>query len=236
MKKLCLILAILVCHSGNSLLQADIIWVGGAATDDFYDDANWDFTGSASATMASPTDDIASISGATINEPSGAFTNIEIGDGLSVSLDSTSFTFTNNNGFTGEDDASDVASLVNLNNASFLNLQFISIGTVVNVDGTSHLQVRGGGDGINSQTETSQVFLAQGGMLTMTSVAEFGEQGNEIFASNSSGLVVSYNSDNSILSFSGTEATAVFAAVPEPSSVLVLGLIGIVAGFARRRN
>ena len=47
--------------------HAAIVWSGGGASDDFYDVANWDLSGSASTAMSSPTDDIVTITGATIN-------------------------------------------------------------------------------------------------------------------------------------------------------------------------
>lgn len=225
-------LTILSCATLSS--QAVIVWTGGGASDDFYDAANWDFSGSASASVASPTDDIMTITSATLNEPSAAFSNIEIGDGLSVVLDGTSFTFTNNNGFTGVDDGPGTVpvnpiSTLSLTNGSTLNSQFASVGIDILVDSTSSLIFRGAGDPINSQTERTRILLSPGAQLTLASVAEFTEQGADIIVDG-----VSFADDSSILNFSGTTGTAV-APIPEPGSVLFAALSGCLL-FGRRRR
>ncbi|MDB4143594.1 PEP-CTERM sorting domain-containing protein [Akkermansiaceae bacterium] len=205
--------------------QAAVVWTGGAATDDFYDAANWDFSASSSTVVTSPTDDDITITGATINEPSAAFSNLPIGDTLSVTLDGTSFTFTNSNGFTGVNDAGDVTSTVNMLGGSSMSAQFASVGITVNVDGTSSLTFRGGGDAINSQTEKTTINLSLGAQLTLPTVAEFTEQGADIVVNG-----VSFADDTSILSFSGNTATA----VPEPTSALLSSLAAL--GLLRRRR
>jgi hypothetical protein len=209
--------------------QAVIVWSGGGGTDDFYDSNNWDFSGSGSALVASPTDDDMTIAGATISEPSGAFTNIEIGDGLSVTLDATSFTFANNNGFSGVNDAGDVLSVLNIVNGSFFSAQFAAIGITINVDATSSLLFRGGGDPINSQIEKTTINLEPGAQLSLASFAEFAEQGADIVVNG-----VTFADDPSILSISGTTGTAI-APVPEPSSS-ILAALGALALLARRRK
>lgn len=205
--------------------EGTIIWTGAGTTDDFYDAANWDFSGSASAAVASPTDDDMVIAGASINEPSGAFTNIEIGDALSVTLDNSNFRFINNNGFSGVDDPGDVVSTLSITNGSSYNAQFATLGIEVLVDGTSSLEFRGGGDPINSQTERTRIILDPGAQLTLPSTAEFTEQGADIFVGGTS-----FADDPSILSFNGTTATA----IPEPASVSLLVLGGLA--FLRRRK
>lgn len=209
--------------------QAAIVWSGGGDTDDFYNAANWDFSESASAAMASPTNDLVTITGATINDPSGSFSNLEIGDGLSVTMSGTSFTFTNNNGFTGVNDASDVISTLNIVGGSSMNAQFAAIGIQVNVDGTSSLRFRGGGDPINSQTEKTTINLSPGAQLTLPSLAEFTEQGADIVVNG-----VTFAEDPSILSFSGTTATA-NSVVPELSSSL-FATLGALVLLGRRRK
>ena len=222
----------LIALAATSTSQAVIVWTGGGNTADFYDSANWDFSGSAETAMpigggnpsAATADDLV-IAGATLNETSGAFTNIEIGDGLSVTLNGTAFTFANGNGFTGLNDAADVLSTVNLINGSSLNTQFSAIGITLNVDSTSSLIFRGGGDPINSQIEKTTVILAPGARLTLPTVAEFTEQGADIEVGG-----VSFAADPSILSFDGTTATA----VPEPSS-MALVLLAAMSLTRRRR-
>ena len=209
--------------------HAAIVWSGGGASDDFYDVANWDLSGSASTAMSSPTDDIVTITGATINEPSGSFTNLEIGDGFSVTMSGTSFTFSNNNGFTGVNDASDVASTLHIVEGSSMNAQFAAIGIQINVDSTSSLRFRGAGDPINSQTEKTTINLSPGAQLTLPSLAEFTEQGADIVVNG-----VTFAEDPSILSFSGSTATA-NSVVPELSSSL-FGMVGALALLGRRRK
>lgn len=209
--------------------HAAIVWSGGGASDDFYDVANWDLSGSASTAMSSPTDDIVTITGATINEPSGSFTNLEIGDGFSVTMSGTSFTFSNNNGFTGVNDASDVASTLHIVEGSSMNAQFAAIGIQINVDSTSSLRFRGAGDPINSQTEKTTINLSPGAQLTLPSLAEFTEQGADIVVNG-----VTFAEDPSILSFSGSTATA-NSVVPELSSSL-FAVVGALALLGRRRK
>ncbi len=117
------------------------------------------------------------------------------------------------------------ASILNLTNSSSWQSQFLTNGTTVNVDGTSSLSLAGGGDPINSQTAATRVNLALGAQLTLASFSEFAEQGNEIFVNG-----VSYNSNNSILSFNGNTATA----VPEPAPLAMLGVC--VLFLLRRRS
>jgi hypothetical protein len=205
--------------------QAAILWTGGGATDDFYDPSNWDFSGSASSGVTSPTDDNIIIAGATINESSGSFSNIEIGDTLSVLLDDTTFRFTNSNGFSGVDDAGDVVSTLSVTNGSSFNAQFATLGIEVLIDGTSSVEFRGAGDPINSQTERTRIILEPGATLTLPSTAEFTEQGADIFVGE-----ISFADNPSILSFNGTTATA----IPEPTSFGLVVLGGLA--FLRRRR
>ena len=230
MKRTFLIASLVLAAASTS--QAVIVWNGNGDPSNFYDNANWDFSSSVETGMpasggnpsAATADDIL-ISGATISETSGAFTNIEIGDGLSVTLDGTSFTFANNNGFTGVNDAGDVTSTFNIGNGSFFNAQFAAIGVTLNVDSTSSIRFRGGGDPINSQIEQTTINLAPGAQLTLASVAEFTEQGADIRVGG-----ISFSDDPSILSLDGTTATA----VPEPSSMVLMFVAGL--GLIRRRR
>ena len=206
--------------------HAVVLWTGGGVATDFYDANNWDFSGSASSSVTSPTDDEMMITGATISETSGAFTNIEIGNGLAVTLDGTSFTFVNNNGFSGDNDAGDVLSTLNLLNGSTYSAQFAAIGITINVDATSSLTFRGAGDPINSQIEKTTINLERGAQLTLPSVAEFTEQGADIVVGG-----VRFVDDPSVLTFSGNTATA---AIPEPSAVLLSSLAGFALLIRRR--
>ena len=110
-----------------------------------------------------------------------------------------------------------------------MNAQFASVGIEINVDSTSSLTFRGGGDPINSQTEKTTIVLQPGAQLTLPTVAEFTEQGADIVVGG-----ITFAEDPSILTFSGTTATAI-AAVPEPSSSL-LAALGLVGLTIRRRK
>jgi hypothetical protein len=180
---------------------------------DFYDAPNWDFSQSDSLELDrdSPIANILTITDALILEDSPSYSNIEIGDGFSVTLKSTDFTFQNNNGFTGVNDDDDVYSTLNITEGSSMDAMFSAIGLKINVDSTSSLTLRGAGDSINSQTERSIVNLSPNAKLTLNSIQEFSEQGNDIYLNG-----VSFSQDPSILKFNGTTGTA----IPEINFVL----------------
>ena len=93
----------------------------------------------------------------------------------------------------------------------------------VDVGAPSSITLQGGGDPLPF---VAVVNLAVGAQLTMASVAEFTEQGGQIFVDG-----VDFATDTSILEFSGTTATA----VPEPSSTALLGLGGLALILRRRK-
>ena len=107
-----------------------------------------------------------------------------------------------------------------------MNAMFSTVGLQINVDSTSSLTLRGSGDAINSQTERSIVNLAPNAKLTLDSIEEFAEQGNDILVNG-----VSFSEDSSILIFNGTSATA----IPETNSVL-LGSMGVLLLLGIRKR
>jgi len=180
---------------------------------DFYDAPNWDFSQSDSLELDrdSAITNILTITDALILEDSPSYSNIEIGDGFSVTLKSTSLTFQNNNGFTGVNDDDDVVSTLNIFEGSDMDAMFSAIGLEINVDSTSSLTLRGAGDSINSQTERSIVNLSPNAKLTLSSLDQFAVQGSDIYLNG-----VSFSQNPSILKFNGTTGTA----IPEINFVL----------------
>ena len=193
---------------------------------DFYDAPNWDFTQSDSLELDrdSPIANILTITDALILEDSPSYSNIEIGDGFSVTLKSTDFTFQNNNGFTGVDDDDGVYSTLNITEGSSMDAMFSAIGLKINVDSTSSLTLRGAGDSINSQIERSIVNLSPNAKLTLSSLNQFTVQGDDIYLNG-----VSFSQNPAILKFNGSTGTA----IPEAHFIL-LGSISIILLLGRR--
>lgn len=185
---------------------------------DFYDAPNWDFSESdlKELNRDSAITSILTITDAKILEDSPSYSNIEIANGFSVTLKSTSFTFKNNNGFTGVKDDDGVYSTLNITEGSSMDAMFSAIGLQINVDSTSSLTLRGGGDSINSQTERSIVNLSPNAKLTLSSLNQFATQGDDIYLNG-----VSFSKNPAILKFNGTTGTA----IPEKNSVLLASIL-----------
>ena len=208
-----------IAESEDKKLDMVITWdADEAEIYDFYDAPNWDFSRSDSLELNrdSPIANILTITDALILEDSPSFSHIEIGDGFSVTLKSTDFTFQNNNGFTGVDDDDNVYSTLNIIEGSSMNAMFLAIGLEINVDSTSSLTLRGAGASINSQTERSIVNLSPNAQLTLNSIDKFVQQGDDIYLNG-----VSFSQNPSILKFNGTTGTAIpevhfilFSAIP----------------------
>lgn len=208
-----------IAESGDKKLDIIITWdADEAEIYDFYDAPNWDFSQSDSLELNrdSPITNILTITDSLILEDSPSYSNIEIGDGFSVTLKSTDFTFQNNNGFTGVEDNDNVSSVLNITEGSSMDAMFSAIGLEINVDSTSSLTLRGAGDSINSQIERSVVNLSPNAKLTLNSLEEFSEQGGDIYLNG-----VSFSQNPAILKFNGTTGTAIpevhfilFGAIP----------------------
>ena len=217
-----------IAESEDKKLDMVITWdADEAEIYDFYDAPNWDFSQSDSQELNrdSPITNILTITDSLILEDSPSYSHIEIGDGFSVTLISTDFAFQNNNGFTGVEDDDGIYSVLNITEGSSMDAMFSAIGLEINVDSTSSLTLRGAGDSINSQTERSIVNLSPNAKLTLDSIEEFSEQGDDIYLNG-----VSFNQDPSILKFNGNTGTA----IPEFNSIL-FNAIPIIL-LLRRRN
>ncbi|WP_145283568.1 PEP-CTERM sorting domain-containing protein [Pirellulimonas nuda] len=225
-----------------------VIWTGtGANPNDLFGDDNYDFSGSSviainesvttglpEVLVDAPVLDNVTFTNATINAAfATGFGQFRLGNGFQATLDNSSITSTTNGGIAGQ--IAPGTATFNVLNGSNLNMQFVTA-AVVNVDSTSTLRFRGGGDPINSVDQPAFVNLAPGARLTLPSVAEFTEQGNSIFVN---GVPFSDGStilNPGILSFNGTTGTAI-APVPEPSSAaLLVGLSLAAACVARSKR
>jgi|11BtaG_2_1085332.scaffolds.fasta_scaffold15122_3 hypothetical protein len=216
-----------IAESEDKKLDMVITWdADEAEIYDFYDAPNWDFSQSDSQELNrdSPITNILTITDSLILEDSPSYSHIEIGDGFSVTLISTDFAFQNNNGFTGVEDDDGIYSVLNITEGSSMDAMFSAIGLEINVDSTSSLTLRGAGDSINSQIERSIVNLSPNAKLTLDSIEEFSEQGDDIYLNG-----VSFNQDPSILKFNGNTGTA----IPEFNSIL-FNAIPIILLLRRR--
>ena len=220
-------------------------WIGGGA-ESLFDAANYDGAGPVESTAATQTpfnDDLV-ISGATIANGAGytiGFGRLQAGQGFNVTLDDTTINATGNTGgFSGT--GNDLSSSFDLINGTDVNIQFV-LNAIYSIDGTSSMRLRGGGNPINSGGASPvQIHLTEpGAQLVLTNVGNFTtnqSNGDKIFAHNAAGQLVSYNSDNSILTLvtanGVTTGTANFA-VPEPGTTSMLALVSLLA-LARRRR
>jgi hypothetical protein len=208
--------------------HATVVWTG-ATNNDFYNDANWDFSGAANGTTAiNPSTDINE--DLTLNGAAGltGAGRLDLGAGYSITL--TNSSFAPNSGVNGFIDGDPNNSVLNLLGGSAMTSTWLTEGMTLNVDGTSSYTLRGAGDPINSQSEKTTINLTPGAQLTLATVAEFTEQGADIMVNG-----VSFATDNSILTFSGNTATAVGTVIPEPSGVALIGLAGLAMILRRRK-
>ena len=218
--------------------QCVVTWTGTGGDTDVFNDANWDFGSSSLSAIDANTevlDDLV-ISNATVTSASGAgFGALLIGDGFSLTLTNSDYSSAGNtDGISGV--ASGAQSTINLINSS-MNLQFASIGVDFNVDGTSSLQFRGGGDPINSQVDTTALNLSVGAELTLTTRAEFDEQVTDTGAAGTitaNGTEVTVGNMDTLFSFTGG-GPVTGTVVPEPSSMALLGIGGMALLLSRRK-
>ena len=218
-----------IAESEDKKLDMVITWdADEAEIYDFYDAPNWDFSQSDSLELDrdSPIASILTITDALILEDSPSYSNIEIGDGFSVTLKSTDFTFQNSNGFTGVNDDDNAYSVLNITEGSSMDAMFSTIGLKINVDSTSSLTLRGAGDSINSQTERSIVNLSPNAKLTLSSLNQFTVQGDDIYLNG-----VSFSKNPEILKFNGNTGTA----IPEAHLILLSAISTILFLNQRRR-
>ncbi|MFT5856592.1 MAG: hypothetical protein ACI8XO_003846 [Verrucomicrobiales bacterium] len=216
--------------------QAAIVWTGGGDTNNLFDAAN--YSGGAPVESGSgadaPLGDDLTIENATIGSGAGytiGFGEVEADQEDTVNLINTVLDATGTTGgFAGTSvgNVNDLGATFNVLGGSSINIQFLLHGTL-NIDGTSSVRFRGSANPINGTTLNTNVNLTEAGaQLTLTNAANFSSNqsnGDKIFAYNASGVLVSYNSDNTILTIApgggGTTGTANFSAIPEPSGFVI---------------
>ena len=108
-----------------------------------------------------------------------------------------------------------------------MDAMFSTMGLQINVDSTSSLTLRGAGDAINSHTERSIVNLYPNAQLTLNSISEFTEQGDDIYLNG-----VSFSQNPAILKFNGTTGTA----IPESNSILFAAISVFLLVGIRKKN
>ena len=216
--------------------QAAIVWTGGGNTDNLFDAAN--YSGGAPVETGSgldtPIGNDLTIENATIGSGAGYtinFGQLEADQDDTVNFINTTLNATGTTGgFAGSSvgNLNDLGATFNVLRGSSINIQFILHGTL-NIDGTSSVRFRGGGNPINGTAANTNINLTDAGaQLILTNAANFStnkDNGDKIFAYNSVGALVSYNSDNTILTLApgggGTTGTANFSAILEPSDIVI---------------
>ena len=214
-----------------SNLPAQITWVG-SVSDDIFDEANWDLSGSA-VTMIDPNvsimDDV--LIGA------GPFTNSPVIPQLDGQQrfqldDGQTLTVAGNLGIAGNDGVGGAPGTtngptVNVIDGGHFAPFFVVNDVKVNIDGTSSATFGGGGNPINLST----LDLTSGSLLTF--LAETPDQYRaEHLSKTMVDGVAGIEGVNLSIASDGANGS-VITVVPEPSGVL-LGLLGGLALFCRR--
>jgi hypothetical protein len=250
----------------TSLSKADILWTGAASDNQFWTVGNWDFSNASGLINAGTFapgiifDDNVVMTNAgsfssliTVSSSSG----IRIGNGFTLNLNNSFVTIAGvalTNGLRGVDDNASIngtPSLVSLINGSFISSQFATEGLDISVDSTSHLELRGAGDPLNSQVEITRLFMTTGSRWTLPTIDEFYEQAfanngaNTIFVNGiavfSSGATSAANSNwLNLAVFSQAVAPALTSsqtatAIPEPGTLSLLAW-GMIFFSLRRKQ
>ncbi|NWK55803.1 PEP-CTERM sorting domain-containing protein [Verrucomicrobiaceae bacterium N1E253] len=149
----------------------------------------------------------------------------------SLTLSNSSAIFTGSAGFTSSEL---FPSQISLTNGSSWLSQFVSNNTILFVDGSSSIELKGSGDPINSQTNQSSVNLASGAQLIFRNTNELDDQLNDSGTGDIwvNGVRVTALNKDTLLS---TADNLTYTAIPEPSSTSLLGLAGLALILRRRK-
>lgn len=200
--------------------NADVVWTG-AVDSDLTNDGNYDFTSSGLATVAGITSGTLAenlvynssgtmpIQGDLANQPTWG-----VAVGNTITFDGV--TVDNGSG----NDGWGFGEIFVINGASVTTFYMES---QITVDSTSSVNLEGAGAPLPKLSTT--LNLAPGAQVTLFSMDKFTLHASQIFVNGTS-----YADDNTVLSFNGLTATA----VPEPGSLALLGLSGLL--IARRRR
>lgn len=176
--KLLLAAALLPCG-----VKADIVWVGKGASPDFFEAANWDFSSSSVKSISANApiaDHLVITDGGRITWNAG---KISLVHGKTLTVRNTRLTCLGVGGFDRTVDLKEknvTTPAVLLQQGASAQIDFIT-STVVSVDGTSKLRLRGLLDPINSMAGAASVQLTAGAELMFADKSQIEKQGDSVF-------------------------------------------------------
>lgn len=223
-------------------VPAEVVYTGsGLNPSNLFEAANYNFDGSSLteilesnfASSYSVNDDLLFQNSSVLG---GGYTlmygQLRIGDGFTMTFDNSTLDTT-----PGEDGLGGVGlgAAIDIVNGSDLNLQFVA-GGAYNVDATSTLTLRGGGQPINiihSTTGPASVNLAVGGTVHFTAKepADFPGQLLTFFTVNGATAVIGSN----LSVVSDGASGSIVTGIPEPTTSTLIGL-GILLSILHRQR
>ena len=219
----------------NLNASASTVWIGAANGGDgvsVFQEANWDTDGNTSAPYTTPSagtlnpntalgvDDYF-ISSASL----GGVGILRLGNSSTTfNLDNSNISLAGTNGVFG-------AGVLNLSNASSFSAQFANDGLIVNVDGTSTLNLRG----LNTPIPGATINLSDGGSLVFVNGTPSTLNPGSIVNASTGNTYSTTGDISGDFTFTGTQAAPTsITAIPEPSSIALLGLAAL--SVLRRRR
>ncbi len=236
----------LVCGAALSVNQAQalITWTG-ASDNNFWNAGNW--SGGAPTLGGLPTTDSLLINNASITGTGNA---LVMADGFGITINNSTVGFTG--GFGAQGIVGGTANSVSINNST-VSLQFVGIGFNVSLLNSSALNLFGPNQAIHSSSELSSVSLSDGSSVSYLGGNIRVDQASRIFRTSTG---ANFQSDFLSLPLTdflltGLDTTPfgvasggngvnngsfTITAVPEPTSMALVGLGLAGAVIVRRRN